>query len=1211
MKFLYKISVLGGIERTCFERRSITHRPTDRASFFRRQRGSALLIVLAFLVLLVGVVVLFLSRALVERQVSSSSLNQSESSILAQSALGIIVGDLKQEVALNSTPATVGKVTIYEPKAFDPSNPSNPIMTPIRSTTSAPNPNLIRVSASTDPAALVSLGLSTRASAVNSTNDKSANGRNISLASWNSHYLNPRSPAVVGTSQIDSTPDPKYFTPPDWVLITKNGPQTLTWSNALSTPSSPSFVMGRYAFAIYDEGGLIDANVAGYPTNITKAQIGEKGSLALADLTQVPDVSTPSKAMVQQDVDQLLGWRNNATAQPSGSLASGYVFSLTAASNYYYYVAPPSAAFPTFLSTNPAPAPASQTDQVFTSRQALIRYQRATYQPSEQLGFSQDALQYLGTFTRALNQPCFRPTVTPNASLAPAPTVTYPSPAAPVAKAFNPVVETVAATAGPLINQPLVQQRFALNHLALFANPTTNAAAIQTYFGLTQVNPYTWTYSHGGTAGTIMTLAQVAALPAATARAPDFFEMLQAAVLNGSLLPTHDGAFSTLTGVTSLFIIKLGANLINQYQTNNYPIIINYGTTSVAGIDDLPYFSEVMLWPYRPSSAARFSPSVAIPGSPGPTPGTAYRENLDGYALYEIWNPHQLSTNAATIPGPTKFRLEIIAGDSPSSTTEYLTATDSEVPAKVVPNSPSPNNSSSNPSNSPLFVTFDNSADFREPTILAPQYLDPTLHASDSPQFQTVTDTGGTRLGLWLGEIPGIPDGAWATSQGLANAATIKGRYKDATFMGGTNEDYVRLEFQGTDQNWYPYQGEGTPGGSLPPPVSSLTSAHYDVSEGQITDLSAGTSPWDTLTNSSFYTAFNFIAAQSEQLVDPRCLWNPNVISGNATPNQSARPDTTAGFQASRYWVTGPCIFGSSSSTYYSTPSSAVGGTTWASHSPNRPVCPAMYNENSATTPYNGQTSNTYLYDADGVLRPGDGVLGAPSSEGGVASPYVKGNASARPIILHRPFRSVAEMGYAFRGIGAWKSVNFFSPESADAGLLDYFSLEDAPLVAGKINLNTQQPITLAAALSGAYRDETSGDYLSSSDASALANAIITHTETVGPLYSRADLVRGLLSDPLITTAINNIQGTAGSNSTLGMIKTRREAVIRALVDVGTTRTWNLLIDVIAQSGRYAPNATQLSQFTVQGEARYWLHVAIDRYTGQVIDQQLEQVNEQ
>ncbi|MCA1658742.1 MAG: hypothetical protein LC627_05540, partial [Verrucomicrobiaceae bacterium] len=62
--------------------------------------------------------------------------------------------------------------------------------------------------------------------------------------------------------------------------------------------------------------------------------------------------------------------------------------------------------------------------------------------------------------------------------------------------------------------------------------------------------------------------------------------------------------------------------------------------------------------------------------------------------------------------------------------------------------------------------------------------------------------------------------------------------------------------------------------------------------------------------------------------------------------------------------------------------------------------------------------------------------------------------------------------------------------------------------------------------------------------------------------------------------------------------------------DTCQARTWNLMIDVIAQSGRYPPTATTLRDFVVEGEKRYWLHVAIDRFTGEVIDRQLEAVYE-
>jgi hypothetical protein len=62
---------------------------------------------------------------------------------------------------------------------------------------------------------------------------------------------------------------------------------------------------------------------------------------------------------------------------------------------------------------------------------------------------------------------------------------------------------------------------------------------------------------------------------------------------------------------------------------------------------------------------------------------------------------------------------------------------------------------------------------------------------------------------------------------------------------------------------------------------------------------------------------------------------------------------------------------------------------------------------------------------------------------------------------------------------------------------------------------------------------------------------------------------------------------------------------------VSQTRVWNLLIDVVAQAGRFKPNATNLqNDFVVDGEQHYWVHVAIDRFTGKVIDKQIEVVNE-
>jgi hypothetical protein len=43
---------------------------------------------------------------------------------------------------------------------------------------------------------------------------------------------------------------------------------------------------------------------------------------------------------------------------------------------------------------------------------------------------------------------------------------------------------------------------------------------------------------------------------------------------------------------------------------------------------------------------------------------------------------------------------------------------------------------------------------------------------------------------------------------------------------------------------------------------------------------------------------------------------------------------------------------------------------------------------------------------------------------------------------------------------------------------------------------------------------------------------------------------------------------------------------------------------------QYAPAETDPRKFVVEGEQHYWVRVAIDRFTGQVLDKQIEVMNE-
>ena len=267
-------------------------------------------------------------------------------------------------------------------------------------------------------------------------------------------------------------------------------------------------------------------------------------------------------------------------------------------------------------------------------------------------------------------------------------------------------------------------------------------------------------------------------------------------------------------------------------------------------------------------------------------------------------------------------------------------------------------------------------------------------------------------------------------------------------------------------------------------------------------------------------------------------------------------------------------------------------------------------------------TATTIYADNDGVTRPADAVHPGGAGTSGASTPYYTASTSYRPIMLNRPFRSVAELGYVFRDL-PWKTLDFFTDKSADAGLLDIFTINDGAVVsnggpsggpgmavpsvtAGTIDLNTTQPADLQAIFAGAVVDELNATTLNktgggATDAPVLA-ANVVNAVWASPLQNKAELVtRPNLPGTILPSAANDNQA----------VKSRREAVPRALASVSQTRVWNLLIDVVAQSGRFRPNATSLrDDFVVEGEQHYWVHVAIDRFTGQVIDRQIEVVNE-
>ena len=109
-----------------------------------RQKGAALIIVLAFVVLLTGVGVAYLSRTTSDRQVAHSSFYQANVDQLAQSAMDTIIGDLRQEIINGSTAVSQADGTTV----YTPTTAAN--MVAQRSGNTVLGPNLIRRSIRSD-----------------------------------------------------------------------------------------------------------------------------------------------------------------------------------------------------------------------------------------------------------------------------------------------------------------------------------------------------------------------------------------------------------------------------------------------------------------------------------------------------------------------------------------------------------------------------------------------------------------------------------------------------------------------------------------------------------------------------------------------------------------------------------------------------------------------------------------------------------------------------------------------------------------------------------------------------------------------------------------------------------------------------------------------------------------------------------------------------
>src|SRR5205823_449423 len=112
----------------------------------RRERGAALIIVLAFVVLMTGLMVAYLSRTTSDRQVAHSSFNQTKADQVAASGMDLVIGGLRQEIS--GPPPTPTPPT----PPYIPAPGNNAAMLPVTFGNPDPTgiPNLVRRSVRAD-----------------------------------------------------------------------------------------------------------------------------------------------------------------------------------------------------------------------------------------------------------------------------------------------------------------------------------------------------------------------------------------------------------------------------------------------------------------------------------------------------------------------------------------------------------------------------------------------------------------------------------------------------------------------------------------------------------------------------------------------------------------------------------------------------------------------------------------------------------------------------------------------------------------------------------------------------------------------------------------------------------------------------------------------------------------------------------------------------
>jgi hypothetical protein len=1298
--------------------------------------GVALVIVISLIAMLTVVTVALLLIVGQSTQKTANEVAAQQSEALAQTAFEVMLADISDEMARGSGPAVLPEPkrtdgTTY--RIYDVSANRKGMRVTSSVLAGAPGANvLVKQSQPTTPfhtwPPLAGKTPLIRASSVGTDSGKTP----FNPALW-------QMPRYLAPTDLFSA-----STAPRWIYAARNGTNPTTFTAAMRREKlsdlspNPAFVLGRYAYNLYDTSGMLDINVAGFPSNAdatlepTPVRIGDKGSQLFADISLLPGM-TPAK------MDQIARWRH--LWSPDAKLSDEYIQRSEGRGWRTMFA----------------------NDNTFLNRQDLLAFWKIN-------SLSNDTLPYLTHFSRDLDAPSYRPASTRPMIARKA--ADGGNTAFARDNEFNPhLQEFSAANDGPVI-----RRRFPLERLKYVATPKDNkpldAATIakaEKYFGLRwDSTEGVWVYLDTGTDGRICTLANVP-----STREPNFFEVLQAAVTAGSLgrqfgqmdqgassgyhtaisgsgntaaiASRHYlsiiGGKASLDASTDLQIFELGACIIDQYDEDSFPTTIRFNKLPsspppatpyyLTGSEDVPYVQAARIMPFRD----KVLPAVTIYGH---NYATGAYEPVAGSKAYEInhvlqvrlWRPHQPTDN---YEGPTKFRIrpqhaDVLAGGvkiwtwsgwnmpgsiptyevrhnpgsghpdrwtpftyifPPRATVpcNYCGALMDTAAARLVPPDRDTNTSSGgrddhlSPQSNGNY-TYWNGPNYGTSGITLPLVLDGSQsimvdldyanNAFREPQTVHSPEHGGTAGYSVSGSVistggkivqPGLPTSysnvagflvgrsmaaevdSDFESTGRTRTNMLEVRLGKMHFRSGPIDVIMEYQVPGTSQ-WRRYQSPEFLFATQPGALDAF-----------------GTKAADWNDKAAIYSSF---------MVDPRSrMWGgvgtKEIIGDNFSPGSYRWPEGYTARHAAQRWNNSPAnnlstgiraedgqpLYSTTLRNYYGwnichwngSAYANPGNSGWNIHA-------VLENDDelwltASAADLERKKKNFSYRDADEVLRFGvaaineysDTPLGNPMasrysiSAAGALSPMPGRPLSGRPRVLNRAFRSVGDLGYAFRGT-PWRNIEFLHSTSPDAALLDVFSLYEeldsegnegvrtvggssstpgrivAPVVAGRVNLNSAGIDVVAALLKGSSRDKGAlpmDEIEARKVATLFVNAVRGTTPGFQPMVSRAEMVSQRQPDAT-TTGMVKMLSDSFTNAVDRSIKDRREVVTRALSSGTTVRNWTFMLDLVVQSGRLSPTSASLTDFNAAAERRYWVHFALDRLTGELLDVQWERV---